>query len=99
MKEIKEHVKPNFVLFLSVLGTSIYKYMDKIMLGILCSKIEVGYYEQSEKIIALPVAFITSLGAVMLPRMTSMLNNSRSKNNFNDYFKKSMFFSKFLLFF
>lgn len=93
IKEIKEHIKPNFVLFLSVLGTSIYKYMDKIMLGILCSKIEVGYYEQSERIIALPVAFIASLGAVMLPRMTSMLNDSRKNNNFNEYFKKSMFFS------
>ena len=69
LKDIIKHIKPNLVLFLSVLGVSLYKQMDKIMLGNMSGFLDVGYYEQAEKIINIPLIFITSLGTVMLPRM------------------------------
>lgn len=74
VKEITVHIKPNAVLFLSVVAVSVFKIMDKIMLGFLDSTSEVGYYELSERFILVPMALINSLGTVMLPRMSSLIN-------------------------
>lgn len=79
--EICKHIKPNCILFLTVLAVSLYKIMDKIMLGILSTKEQVGFYESSERIITVPTAFITSIGTVMLPRMSNMMSNNDKKTN------------------
>lgn len=80
-KEVTVHIKPNLVLFLTVIAVSIFKVMDKIMLGMITDKVQVGYYELSEKIILIPVALITSLGTVMLPRMSNMLTENDKASN------------------
>lgn len=72
-KDILEHLKPNLVLFVPVIAVSIYKVMDKIMLGSLSTMTQVGFYENSEKIINIPLGFIVALGTVMLPRMSNLL--------------------------
>lgn len=76
-KDIIKHFKPNLILFLPVIATSIYKIMDKIMLGRLSSITELGYYENAEKITQVPVAIITALGTVMMPRVSNMLSNQQ----------------------
>lgn len=81
IKEVLVHVKPNLYLFLTVLAVSIYKIMDKIMLGTMTNTTQVGFYESSEKVIAIPTALITSLGTVMLPRMTSMVKNNDDQSS------------------
>lgn len=88
-KEILSHIKPNSILFIPVLAVSIYKIMDKIMLGVLTSPIQVGYYENSEKIINIPISIITALGVVMLPRMTNLIARGDNKN-FNKYIEVSL---------
>lgn len=80
-KEVSVHIKPNLVLFLTVIAVSIFKVMDKIMLGMITDKVQVGYYELSEKIISIPIALITSLGTVMLPRMSNMLSENDKTSN------------------
>lgn len=95
--KVRRHIKPNLLLFLSVLGTSLYKYMDKIMLGKMGTMDEVGYYEQSEKIIALPVAFIVSLGTTMLPRISNIeAVSGKDDIRISSYFQRSILFSMFL---
>ncbi len=94
--QIRRHLKPNLLLFTSVLGTSIYKYLDKIMLGSFSQMDQVGYFEQAEKIIALPVAFIVSLGTVMLPRMTNLLSKKANDKIYQLYFDRSIAFAIFL---
>lgn len=78
-KDILKHVRPNFILFLPVIAVSIYKIMDKIMLGIFSNVTEVGYYENAEKLIQVPTAIITALGTVMLPRVSNMLSNKQEE--------------------
>lgn len=68
--EAKKHIKPNLMLFTTVIAVSLFKVMDKIMLGFMSEYSQVGFYESSEKVINIPIAFITALGSVMLPRMT-----------------------------
>ena len=76
----KKHIKPLLVLFIPVIAVSIYKYMDKIMLGAMCSTTEVGIYESAEKFINLPMCVIAAIGTVMLPRITNMKANNESKS-------------------
>lgn len=68
--EAKKHIKPNLMLFTTVIAVSLYKVMDKIMLGFMSEYSQVGFYESSEKVINIPIGFITALGSVMLPRTT-----------------------------
>ena len=49
MQDIVRHMKPNCILFITVIAVNIYKYMDKVMLGAMESYKEVGFYELSEK--------------------------------------------------
>lgn len=74
---VLRHIKPNFMLFIPVIATSIYKLMDKIMLGTMSTNMELGYYEGAEKIIQIPVALVTSIGTVMLPRMSKLLSEKK----------------------
>ncbi len=94
IKEIMVHLKPNLMLFITVIAVSIFKYMDKVMLGLFSNMTEVGFYESAERIISVPTALITALGTVMLPRMTSML--ARNKEGFKSMLHVSVLFSVFL---
>ncbi len=71
-RNVIKHIKPNVVLFFPVVAITLYKMMDKIMLGLMINKTQVGFYESSEKIIQIPLAFISALGTVMLPRMSNL---------------------------
>lgn len=70
---IRSHIKPLLVLFIPSIAVSLYKYMDKIMLGAMTVKAEVGFYENAERAINIPVSIINSFGVVMLPKMSNML--------------------------
>lgn len=94
--ELKKHIKPVLLLFIPQVALQMYMVLDKTMLGMLITdKTEVGYYEQSQKIIRLLLTIITSLGTVMVPRMANMfVNNNKEKLNF--YMMKSFEFILFL---
>lgn len=72
-KEIAENIKPVCILFIPVISYSIYKVMDKIMLGQMSTYMQVGYYQNAEKIINIPMGIITAFGTVMLPRMSNII--------------------------
>lgn len=75
------HFKPLFVLFLPTIAVSLYKYMDKIMIGIMSNKSQLGFYENAEKVITLPLTIIASFGTVMIPRISNMLANNEQKDS------------------
>lgn len=98
--EVIVHLKPNLFLFITVIAVSLYKYMDKIMLGLISNTEQVGYYEASEKIVAVPVAFITALGTVMLPRVSNMISEGKDYDQklLNNCILLAMFFSTAMCF-
>ena len=49
------------------------------MIGGLSSTVELGNFENAQKIISIPISVITALGTVMLPRMSYVLNNKKSE--------------------
>lgn len=83
------NVKPLLILFIPVVAVSIFKYMDKIMLGYMCSKAELGLYDNSEKIMSIPTGLITAVGTVMLPRISSLMNDN-DDDKVKTYIKNSL---------
>lgn len=100
-KEVTKHIKPNLILFIPIIAVSLYKVMDKIMLGSMTTKTEVGLYESSERIIQIPMALIQSMGTVMLPKMTNLIANNdekSAKSNFSSSIMLVMFLSSSMCF-
>ena len=95
LKGIIVQIKPMLVLFLPVIAISVYKLMDKIMLGAMTTMSEVGVYENAEKINSLTSGIITALGTVMLPRMTNLAANGK-KNESKKYINISIQFVSLL---
>lgn len=95
VRNVVKHLKPNLTLFIPAIAISIYKLMDKVMLGILAEYEEVGFYESAEKLIQIPNALIVALGTVMLPRMAN-LAAQKDKSTAESYLSKSFVFVMFL---
>lgn len=75
----KKHLKPVILLFLPQVAISLYVTLDRTMLGALSSTNDVGIYDQALKIINILLTLVTSLGSVMLPRVSSLLSNGDHK--------------------
>lgn len=95
---ILRHLKSTIALFIPQIAIQIYTVLDKIMIGsIIADKSEVGYYEQSQKIVKVLVTIVTSLGTVMSPRMANTFINGDSEK-LRQYMKKSFNFVFLLAF-
>lgn len=71
----KEHILPVLKIFIPQIAMQIYVVLDKTMLGVLATSVaQVGYYEQCEKIVKAVLSIVTSLGIVMLPRMSNLFS-------------------------
>ena len=96
LRNALRHFKPNFLLIIPVLAMSVYRYMDKIMLGSFSSMENTGLYDSAEKIIYALCGFINSFGIVMMPRMSSIVAKGDRKNN-RKYMTLSMQFMMMLM--
>ena len=95
LRSMTKHLKPELILFIPVIAVSLYKMMDKIMLRQMSSFAQVGFYENSEKILNIPTGIITALGTVMLPRMANLAAKSRIEES-RRYIRLSMHLAAFL---
>ena len=92
LKGMFSHLVPELMMFIPVIAVSIYKMMDKIMLGWISDYAQVGFYESAEKIINIPMGIITALGTVMLPRMANMAAKAQLDKS-RRYIRNSMIFA------
>lgn len=66
----RQHLKPIFVFFGMSVATTIYTNMDSVMLGFIKGADENGCYDAAVKIKNILVSVVTSLGTVLLPRVS-----------------------------
>ena len=71
--QVKSNIKPVLMLFIPAIAYSIYKLLDKVMLGAMSSMSQVGLFDNAEKIINIPSSLITAFGTVMMPRIIVLL--------------------------
>lgn len=73
----KKHIVPILMMFIPQAAIQVYTVLDKSMLGFLYSDIsENGIYEQSQNIIKIALALVTSLGTVMMPRIANLMSKN-----------------------
>ena len=82
----KRHIKPVILLFLPQIAISLYITLDRTMLGALSSTTDVGIYDQALKLLNILLTIVTSLGSVMLPRVSNLLSsgNQRAVNKLHE---------------
>lgn len=81
LRNVFQHFKPMMILFIPVVAVSLYNVMDKIMVGSLSTKTQLGFYENSEKIINCVKKVITSFGTVMMPKMSRLVAENNTKQS------------------
>ena len=74
-----KHIKPALILLLPNIVNTIYAVIDKTILGVIGSNMsEVGFYEQSQKIITLTLTVVTSLGTILMPRFATLFSERKN---------------------
>lgn len=101
-KPVREQIRPftdfkNIILlFIPTIAISIYTVLDVTMLGIFTTtKVENGYYEQATKLSKTALTVVTSLGTVMIPRISYYFEKKQTKL-INEYMLKSYQFALLL---
>lgn len=89
--ELKKHLKPMFLLFLTGFAIAIYTNTDATMLGFLRTDTDVGYYNAAVRIKAILLGVVTSLGVVLLPRLSYYIQHNM-QTEFNIALNKSVNF-------
>lgn len=79
---LKQHLKPIFILFAGNAAVSIYTNLDTVMLGFMKTNADVGFYTAAVKVRNVLVSVVSSLSGVLLPRMSYYVQQ-RDKKKFN----------------
>ena len=66
----RRHFKAIGIFFAMAVASTIYTQMDKTMLGFMAGDREVGFYDAATRIKGVLVSLVTSLGTVLLPRVS-----------------------------
>lgn len=93
--DVKKHIKPLFVFFISVVAASLYTVFGKTLLGIMTIKENVAFYEYSNKIINIPKSIIIIIGTVMFPRACKMASIGDMEGQ-KRYIKYSFYLTSFI---
>lgn len=97
ISNIKQHLKSSMSLFIPQIAIQIYVLLDRTLLGVLTNNVQVGYYDNSQKIVKLVLTIATSLGTVMMPRIANTFS-SGDMDKVKDYVSKSFYFINGLAF-
>ena len=95
-RNLIRHFKLSIKLFIPQIAINVYTMLDKIMLGIFTDEVQVGMYDNSQRVIKIVVVIVTTLSTVMVPRMANLYNNNKSEFLKNVY--KSFSFVSFIAF-
>lgn len=74
--QIKRHFKALIILFAFDISTTLYTVLDTTMLGILTGDIAVGYYAAATKLNKIIIMMISSISAVIMPRLSYYIGHN-----------------------
>lgn len=78
--DMKQHIIPSIKLFLPQVASLVYLQVGKVMIEALYEDVAyVGFYDQAERIVKIPLALITALSNVMTPRVSNEFKNNNQE--------------------
>lgn len=90
--ELKKHFKPIAIFFAQTAAITIYTSLDSAMLGFISGDYWAGIYDSAIKVKLLLSYFVTSLGTVLLPRL-SHYAYTEQKSKFNRNIRNALEFT------
>jgi O-antigen/teichoic acid export membrane protein len=93
--DFKRHLKSLTTIYIMNFIISIYIQLDTVMLGFLSSPVNVGYYSSAIKITRVLLMIVSSIGTVLLPRLSFYIANEM-KAEFDELITKSIMVVFFL---
>ena len=87
--QFRQHIKPILTLFAQSVVVSIYTNLDTVMLGFMRDNAEVGLYTTAVKVKTILLSLVSSLGSVLLPRMSHIVKQG-DREQFNNLTKKAL---------
>lgn len=72
---LKRHFKPLLHIFFTNVAISVYILLDTVILGFMTDDTAVGYYSTAIKICKIPLAFMTALSTVIIPRISASFSS------------------------
>lgn len=76
---LKRHIRPTIELFIPQIAISVYGILNKVMLGHFSTVASSGYYDNSDKIIRICLALLTSFSTVMMPHVAQAFVRGENK--------------------
>ena len=93
---VLHHLPYILLLFIPQIATQVWVILDKTMIGtMIADKAELGYYEQSQKLLNVIITVITSITTVMIPRIANTYAKG-DKEQLKTYLKQSLNFVSLL---
>lgn len=80
LKSVNAHFSVLAIFFLTDVAAKIYTSLDQTMLGILSTTESVGYYSMSIRLVKAILAFITSIGIIIMPRIANSIKNNKMED-------------------
>lgn len=95
LSKLREIFLSSMIYFIPGFASSVYLVLNKIMIGVLDSSTAAGFFQQSDQLVRVVLSLVTSMNAVLLPRVA----NEFKKENFESiarYIRKSVSLSMFI---
>ena len=86
----KKHLTPTFMLFIPTIANNVYALLDQTMLGFMIEdKSAVALYKAAQGFVKMFIYFITSIGAVVMPRISNLFGKGNSKDEIERFINQS----------
>lgn len=91
ISELNIHLKSSLALFVPQIAIQVYLLLDRTMLGLITNTSEVGYYENSQKLVKIVLTVATAVRTVMMPKIANTVALGDMKK-VKYYIENSFFF-------
>lgn len=79
IKALKSDFWQLLVLFIPTIAVVLCRHIDRVMLGVLSDYSQTGYFDNADKIFLLLTMLVTTMGDVLLPRISSLIASGESR--------------------
>ena len=91
INKINKHLKSSLALFIPQIAIQVYVLLSRTLLGNFTNTIEVGYYDNSQKLVKIALTVTTAIGTVMMPKISNTVA-SGDMDKVKYYIRNSFFF-------
>lgn len=91
INRINKHLKSSLALFIPQIAIQVYVLLSRTLLGNFTNTIEVGYYDNSQKLVKIALTVATAIGTVMMPKISNTVA-SGDMDKVKYYIRNSFFF-------